>query len=140
MFSISKIVLFVWMINYASAHMYVIKADVEGDSSDCIRIRNTLGNTITASPIKDLTSADMTCGFAPAKPAPKQCTVKAGGSINIKYGMSDTGDVVMPPDHHGPCNVYIVPSKDKFKSNPTNGWLKLLTGTVYILHHFIDCK
>jgi Cu/Ag efflux protein CusF len=127
---ISIVIVFLWSVQCAFAHMYVVKAAVGGDTTDCLRVRDTKGNTITNAPIKDLTSSDMTCGFGPVKPAPKQCSVKAGDDIEVKYGMSDSGDQIMPPDHHGPCNVYIVESKDEFKTAPTKGWLKLYTGTV----------
>jgi cellulase len=65
----------------------------------------------TNSPIGDVTSPDMTCGFLPkgATPATKKCEVAAGSKVGLQWNHESTAptDDIIDGSHKGPCLVYL---------------------------------
>ncbi|KAG8959817.1 hypothetical protein FRC03_007447 [Tulasnella sp. 419] len=91
----------------------------QGDGMD-VYIRSPPNN----SPLKDLTSTDLTCNVGGGIPAPKTIEVKAGDVVTFEWhhdSRTDSDDII-DPSHKGPVLVYMAPSDS---NGIGNVWVKI---------------
>ncbi|KXS19442.1 lytic polysaccharide monooxygenase [Gonapodya prolifera JEL478] len=110
----------------ANAHTFIFGANTPAKANaQCIRkITNPAGG-FRNSPIKDLASQDMVCGFSPTSAATETCTVAAGGTIELIYGHNNAQDDVIDPSHVGPCEVYLQQRASATAAPANAGWFKI---------------
>jgi hypothetical protein len=117
------------LVNTVSgAHTVLYYGQQNGKNISCIR---GTGGGFKTSPIKDLTSQDMTCGLNPVTSAPAQCYADAGSTLNFIYGDTKGPQATIVTEnanYAGPCNVYVAGINDFAMAAPTQGWWKFQEG------------
>ncbi|KAJ2834320.1 hypothetical protein J3B01_004042 [Coemansia erecta] len=99
------------LAGFANAHTYLSKLALDGvqeSEGQCIRPYPADRN----SPVKDVTSTDITCGVGGvSKTASETCPVKAGSTITVEWHHDNdsASDDVIDITHLGPCMVYMAP-------------------------------
>lgn len=100
------------------AHTQLFSVNTAASKQDKSCILETDASAGRNSPIKDVTSPDMTCGKG-AMPASAQCEVAAGEKMELIYGHDKAQDDIMASSHSGPCNMYMVATDAAGASAPT---------------------
>ncbi|KAI8826983.1 family 61 glycosyl hydrolase, partial [Fimicolochytrium jonesii] len=97
------------------AHTYLDHIVLPGGANgDCVRHTSQWTTGQRNYPIKDLTSENMICGFAPTQPAAQRCPITAGSKLGLIFGHDRPGDDIIAASHWGACNIYLA-------AQPANG-------------------
>ncbi|KAJ3164472.1 hypothetical protein HDU88_005349 [Geranomyces variabilis] len=125
-YTFSSIASLALLASGAAAHTYVDHLiNSAGAAIDAVRHNAHWTDGQRNSPIKELASPDMVCGFAPTQPAAATLSVAAGGKFQLVYGHDHPQDDIIAVSHHGPCNVYLAPQPAD-GSAPTGAvWFKI---------------
>ncbi|KAI8319123.1 hypothetical protein GQ54DRAFT_299585 [Martensiomyces pterosporus] len=108
----------------ANAHTYLSHVTLDGkryDEGVCIKPYPQNRNF----PVKDPSTADLTCGFnSLTTSASKSCPVAAGSTITVEWHHDNDqpSDDVIAQSHWGPCIAYMAPLASGGKGN---AWFKV---------------
>eukprot|EP01111_Echinosteliopsis_oligospora_P014205 TRINITY_DN52_c0_g1_i1.p1 TRINITY_DN52_c0_g1~~TRINITY_DN52_c0_g1_i1.p1 ORF type:complete len:556 (+),score=185.42 TRINITY_DN52_c0_g1_i1:247-1914(+) len=109
---------FLLQSTYAHTYLSSVNGLAEFDT-----IRPERPNYERNSPIVDITSADMTCGWLPyaSQPANRKLPIAAGSSLTLQFWHDGpyADDFVIDSSHRGPCIIYMAADA----SNPK--WFKI---------------
>ncbi|KAF2869205.1 glycosyl hydrolase family 61-domain-containing protein [Massariosphaeria phaeospora] len=103
----------------AAAHTTVQAVWVNGkDQGTKTGIRSPPNN----DPIKDVTSASMTCNVGGTKAAAQSISVAGGDKITLEWAHDTRGDDIIASSHNGPVMTYIAPAASNGEGNV---WVKI---------------